>query len=396
MAIRSKRLPIPGPIDFVDFFSGCGGMSYGFERIGQTTGYYRWVGAFDIDKYANQTYLHNFGRMPSAIDLSGDVFAKVNRVIRRNGHQGSAPLLAIGCAPCQGFSSHKKKDKRLDDRNSLVARFAEMAVALNPVMILMENVPDLLARKHWHHFVRFREIVEGAGYKINADIVNMAEYGVPQERFRAVVLASRDFEPLLPLALVPRAQFQTVREAIGHLPPLSPFGGADPNDAMHRTSRHRQETVEIIKQIPKDGGSRPRGVGPKCLDKVNGFYDVYGRLWWDRPAITITARCRTPSCGRFVHPSQDRGLSIREAALLQGFPHDFYFSGPFDDCYKQIGNAVPPPFSVAMANHLRSFLLGENAHGRVGKVSFQNPGFESYSVLIAHHKIQHLSRRLGR
>lgn len=119
---------------------------------------------------------------------------------------------------------------------------------------------------------------------------------------------------------------------------------------------------------------------------MEGFYDVYGRLAWDKPAVTITARCRTPSCGRFVHPEQDRGLSVREAALLQGFPKDFYFEGPFDDKYKQIGNAVSPIFSTRLAGHVLSMLAGRN-HADVEEI-IENPTFGSYSGAIARAKIQ--------
>ena len=151
---------------------------------------------------------------------------------------------------------------------------------------------------------------------------------------------------------------------------------------MHITSKHRPETIEILKKVPKDGGNRPHGVGPECLDKVAGFYDVYGRLAWDKTAVTITARCRTPSCGRFVHPEQDRGLSVREAALLQGFPEDFYFEGPFDDKYKQIGNAVSPIFSARLAGHVLSMLSGRN-HGETD-TEIHESEFGSYSGKIAH------------
>ena len=163
-------------------------------------------------------------------------------------------------------------------------------------------------------------------------------------------------------------------------------GGKDPNDPMHMTSRHRKETIDILKQVPKDGGNRPRGIGPQCLDKVEGFYDVYGRLAWDKTAVTITARCRTPSCGRFVHPDQDRGLSVREAALLQGFPADFYFEGPFDDKYKQIGNAVSPIFSTALAGHVLTMLAGKNHAEKEEPIT--EPTFGSYSGMIAHVKQQ--------
>lgn len=366
--------------DFVDFFCGAGGMSYGFHQMAELTGgRFRWAGAADIDDHAIDTYARNYGHRPKHIDLATEDVASIRAQLDLN---PANELILIGCAPCQGFSSHRKKDHRGPDaRNTLVCRFAELAVALKPKLIIMENVPDLLAKKHWAHYMAFKNTVEAAGYNIAVKILNMADYGAPQARFRTVLLASRDFIPTLPAAVFQPGQYRTVRDAIGALPPLA-AGGKDPTDPMHMTSRHRRETVEIIRQVPKDGGSRPRGVGPKCLDKVAGFYDVYGRLAWDRPSVTITARCRTPSCGRFAHPEQDRGLSVREAALLQGFPEDFYFEGPFDDKYKQIGNAVSPIFSTRLAGHVLTMLAGENLGTKVEAV--EAPTFKSYSGKIAH------------
>jgi len=126
---------------------------------------------------------------------------------------------------------------------------------------------------------------------------------------------------------------------------------------MHITSKHRPDTVKLLRAIPPDGGSRsalPPEMVRDCHKSVDGFRDVYGRLWWDRPSVSITARCRTPSCGRFTHPEQHRGLSVREAALLQSFPDDWIFEGPFDDKYKQIGNAVPPLLAKAIAENIDS------------------------------------------
>lgn len=364
--------------DFVDFFCGCGGMSYGFHKIGERTGHFRWAGAFDIDKYAMKTYETNFGYMPTNADLGKADIEEIKNSIKRNGNN---ELIVIGCAPCQGFSSHRKKDPRKDSRNSLIGRFAEIAVALKPKLIIMENVPDLLAKKHWHYYEAFRSILEEAGYCITVKILNMADFGTPQARFRTVLLASREFVPSLPEPVYTSATYKTVRDAIGWLPPLT-AGEVYVGDSMHITSKHRKETVDILKHVPKDGGSRPRGIGPACLDKVEGFYDVYGRLAWDRPAVTITARCRTPSCGRFVHPEQDRGLSVREAALLQGFPPEFIFDGPFDDKFKQIGNAVSPIFSMRLAAHILTLLAGMN-RGEIAEC-IDKPYFKSFSSIIAH------------
>lgn len=379
---NSIKDDIPNQIyDFVDFFCGAGGMSYGFHKIGELTGRLRWAGAIDIDKHAIDTYERNYGHRPTQMNLAE---ADIDEIKESLNLDPNNELILIGCAPCQGFSAHRKKDHRgPDKRNTLVGLFAEIAVQLNPKIIIMENVPDLLAKKHWHHYKVFKETVEAAGYHIAVKILNMAEYGTPQSRFRTVLIAAKDFFPTLPAPVLKPDQFRTVREAIGDLPPLK-AGEKDPNDPMHMTSRHKKETVEILKQVPKDGGNRPRGVGPQCLDKVTGFYDVYGRLAWDKTAVTITARCRTPSCGRFVHPEQDRGLSVREAALLQGFPNNFYFEGPFDDKFKQIGNAVSPIFSTRLAGHVLTMLAGRNHADH--KDAIDQPYFGSYSGRIAHIK----------
>ena len=356
-------------------------MSFGFHKMAVLTGRFRWAGAIDIDNHAIDTYEHNYGYRPASINLGDEAVDKIKTSLDLNPEN---ELILIGCAPCQGFSAHRKKDHRgADVRNTLVGRFAEIAVEMNPKLIIMENVPDLLAKKHWHHYQAFKDTVEAAGYHIAVKVLNMASYGTPQARFRTVLLASRDFIPTLPAPVFSVDQYRTVREAIGHLPPLS-AGGKDLHDPMHITSKHRKETVDIIRQVPENGGNRPQGIGPKCLDKVAGFYDVYGRLPWDKPAVTITARCRTPSCGRFTHPEQNRGLSVREAALLQGFPEDFYFEGPFDDKYKQIGNAVSPIFSTRLAGHVLTLLAGEN-HGTADE-AVQEPTFGSYSGMIAHAK----------
>ena len=370
--------------DVVDFFSGCGGMSYGFHSIGEKYGSFRHIGAFDIDIHTNLTFKRNFGQEPHNIDLGQAKSEDIKNLLATKRDKRN-PLIVIGCAPCQGFSSHRKKDPRKDSRNSLVAKFANIAVSLDAEIIIMENVPDLLSAKHWHHYEAFKNVIEDGGYKITSQIINAAEYGVPQERFRAVVLATKNFIPTLPEPILKRPSFKTVRDAIGHLPPLK-AGEFSERDPLHITSKHKPETVQIIKQIPKDGGSRPPGVGPECLDRVAGFFDVYGRLWWDKPAITLTARCRTPSCGRFVHPEQDRGLSVREAGLLQGFPPDFIFEGPFDDKFKQIGNAVPPILSLHLATHILKMLAGL-CHGKTEQ-QITEPRFKSYSSVIAHLKLK--------
>lgn len=350
-------------VQVIDLFSGCGGMSHGFLASQTKEIRYKVLGGLDVDRHAAATYRRMIGRPCLEMDVcdlaeAGTLAAALDTWE----YDPALPLILIGCAPCQGFSSHRKKDKRKDDRNQLLSAFANVVSLIEPDLVVMENVPEMLYQEHWHHFQAFKESLAADGFELRARVENLATFGVPQERYRALVLASRQRSRLkMPMPHVRPANFRTVRDAIGGLPPLS-AGERDPNDPMHVTSKHRAETLNILRHIPKDGGSRrslPAGIGPACHTRVDGFRDVYGRLWWDRPAVAITARCRTPSCGRFVHPFQDRGLSVREAALLQGFPPEFMFEGPFDDKFKQIGNAVSPLFSQALASHIASVWDGK-------------------------------------
>jgi DNA (cytosine-5)-methyltransferase 1 len=269
-------------------------------------------------------------------------------------------------------------------RNTLVTVFGELAVALRPVQIVMENVPDLVSERWWPVFQDLRNLLQEAGYQVRARIINFAQLGVPQERFRLVMLASLSASPTFPAVRRKGIkEFATVKEWIGHLPPVS-SGEVHPLDPMHEASKHRASTLDIIRQVPLDGGSRPANVGPECLrrarDAYGGYTDVYSRLAWSETAPTITARCRTPSCGRFVHPEQHRGLTAREAALLQTFRDDWFFEGPFDDRFKQIGNAVPPLAMQAIAEHLAS---GSTPTNEIGLFEVENrPVGASFSVLI--------------
>lgn len=343
-----------GPVDVIDLFAGCGGLSTGFEHFGRRLRSFRLAGAADIDAHAVRTYARNLGLQPVLTDLfraaaSEDEHQQVFSAFRRRpGHR----LVLVGGPPCQGFSAHRKKDASTsrDDRNHLVVAYARIIARVQPDVAILENVPELLAEKHWKYFVRFASILAEYGYRVRAQIHNLAGFGVPQERFRALIIASRG--PFrMPEPYLTRTEYRSVRSAIGGLPPVSP-GRPDPSDPMHVCSAHRPSTIATIQRVPPDGGRRPRGVGPACLDRVEGFRDVYGRMFWDKPANTITAFARNPASGRYVHPEQHRGLTVREAALLQGFPLSFQFDGPFDHRFLQIGNAVPPIFATYLAGHV--------------------------------------------
>jgi site-specific DNA-cytosine methylase len=227
----------------------------------------------------------------------------------------------------------------------------------------MENVPEMLRGRFEQYYAAARARLLELGYSISSEILDTSQYGVPQRRRRAVVLCSRLGDIELPEADLRPNEVRTVRDAISHLPAVK-AGQIDPHDPWHRAPNHIERILKKIAQIPPDGGDR-RALPPSeqlvChigIDsrETTGFTDVYGRLRWDEPAVTITAKSSTPSCGRFLHPEQHRNITVREAALLQTFPHTYVFSGGFVNQYRQIGEAVPPLFArhlaFAVLNHL--------------------------------------------
>lgn len=373
------RTEQPGPnFDLVDLCCGCGGASAGFLASGS----FRHLHAADIDPWACQTYERNLGHKAELVDLRA-LAEDVSWAERIRG-DAKGRVLLFGGPPCQGFSSHVKMKGDRHGRNTLVGTFGRLAESLHPDVIVMENVPDLLSEQWWPVFSDLRRSLQEAGYIVRARILNLAQLGVPQERFRLVMLASLHEAPTFPEVRRSPADFTTVKEWIGHLPPVE-SGQVNPNDPMHQASRHRDSTLEIIRRVPLDGGNRPADAGPQCLrrarDSFGGYTDVYGRLAWSEAAPTITARCRTPSCGRFVHPEQHRGLTAREAGLLQTFPDDWFFCGPFDDRYKQIGNAVPPLAMQAVAEHIAAGF--PEVPNEVGLFEAEDrPVGASFSVLI--------------
>lgn len=376
-----------GPIQVVDLFCGAGGLSAGFEAFGRILPSFKILGGVDRDPWATKTYSRNLPAIALERDI-GEIArspARIEQMAADLGVKAGQPLVLMGGPPCQGFSAHRKKNAVVNDtRNDLVAAFTTVATALRPEYIVFENVPEVMSEKHWDYFDGMCKRLKKAGYNVAAAVHNLAGFGVPQERFRTVLVGCK-LHPRLPKPLFARNEYRTVRQAIGHLPPIRP-GRADPFDPMHVCSNHRKETVETIRQVPRDGGRRPPGVGPRCLQEVDGFRDVYGRLFWDRPANTITAYARNPASGRYTHPHQHRGLSVREAALLQSFPPDYVFDGPFDHRFLQIGNAVPPRFATVLAAHIFFEMCANDANSLASDHAVLAPHCNSFSSGLAGRK----------
>jgi DNA (cytosine-5)-methyltransferase 1 len=375
-------------VGVVDFFCGCGGVSAGLQAVRGDV-QFEIIEGIDNDPHCGRTYERMVGASCDNLDilaLSNSPKALASKIETWN-LKSFDKILLVGCAPCQGFAAHRKSVAGHDPRRNLFEAFCRIAAVVKPDAVLMENVPDLFSAGHWRHFEAGRTRLTQAGYDVRSGIYNLAGFGLPQERFRAVVMAFRgQFE--LPHAPFTPDQYRTVRDAISHLRPLA-SGEADPSDRMHAASTHRETTLATIRRVPKDGGNRPIGVGPKCLDRTRqahgGYTDVYGRLAWDRPSVTVTARCRTPSCGRFTHPEQDRGLTTREAALLQGFPADYVFEGPFDDGFKQVGNAVSPMVASRLGEFIAARLAGnsmESFSAGVPPIDVRGPVGPGFAVTI--------------
>jgi DNA (cytosine-5)-methyltransferase 1 len=327
----------------IDLFSGCGGLSLGLRNAGFAV-----LAAIELDQLAAETYSKNLkGTKILRADICRISPGKLMKLCGLK--QGDLDLLA-GCPPCQGFSSlrtrngHTKIDEPMND---LVLHFRRFARELRPKTIMLENVPGLIRDARLESFCRS---LRSMRYSIKFDVLDAADYGVPQRRRRMILIASRvgsvDFAPK-------RKNPKTVREAIGSL--LTP---GSTNDPLHARSPKRGAKVEaLIRMIPRDGGSRSSLSAKNqlpCHKKTDGFRDIYGRLSWDRPASTITGGCINPSKGRFLHPVAHRTITLREAALLQGFPLRYRFplsSGTYAVA-QMIGNAFPPAFAACHARKL--------------------------------------------
>jgi len=338
----------------VDLFSGCGGLTEGLRRGG-----FRVLAAVELDELAAETYAVNH---PEVRLIRGDIRkVRPDKLMRRLGlRQGQLTLLA-GCPPCQGFSSVRTRRKSAvvdDPRNDLVAQMLRFTRTFLPKAVMMENVPALAEDVR---MTRLRSGLEKLGYRCNQLVLDAADHGVPQRRRRLVLLAGRRRTLSPPLAITVRL---TVRAAIEGLATAGSSG-----DPLHDLPETRTPAVRaLIAAVPKDGGSRaqvPGGDGLACHREFDGFKDVYGRMPWDDVAPTITGGCVNPSKGRFVHPQENRSVTLREAALLQGFPPDYRFSLRRGKLLAaaMIGNALPPPLAEAQARALIADLNSRNKAG---------------------------------
>ena len=318
----------------VDLFSGAGGLTCGLKRAGFSV-----VAAVDNDGVAAESYRMNH---PEVNLIQRDIHdvrvAELKRSL--NLKRGALELLA-GCPPCQAFSNLRSRNGKYrvrDNAKDLIFQFMKFVRGLLPKAVMLENVPGL---KKDRRIRQAKQELEDLGYDVICDVLNAANYGVPQRRRRMILIAIRRADA----AFGPEARCERlVEDAIRGL------SKRERRDFLHDTRQNRSERIrKLIGLIPKNGGSR-RSLGKRgqlqCHKKCDGFKDIYGRMAWDDFAPTLTSGCINPSKGRFLHPSCNRPITLREAALLQSFPKRYRFSLRYGKyaVARLIGNALPPEF----------------------------------------------------
>ena len=331
----------------IDVFCGVGGLTRGLIDAGIQV-----KKGYDIDPRLKETYEKNNEGVKfyckNIKDLTGDEILK--GLDLKNDY-----LLVAGCAPCQPFSQINKNDKG-DERKYLLDEFGRLVKELRPDYILLENVPGLNTRGR-RIFDRFLKILEENNYNFDYDILDAKEYGVPQKRLRLILLASKNSLITLPEKThgpsdSSKPLYKTVRNTIAKYPYLK-AGQKSKKIPNHECRDLAPINRERMKYIKIDGGSRtdlPEHLQLKCHKNHSGHNDVYGRMKWDDVSPTLTCKCTSISNGRFGHPAQTRGISVREAAALQTFGDDYVFYDCLSVATEWIGNAVPVKFAKVLGD----------------------------------------------
>lgn len=332
----------------IDAFSGAGGLSLGLQAAGFEIGL-----AFDNDQVAIDTHRKNISGTAEVLDASSVTSHELLELAGIG--VGELDLLAGG-PPCQGFSL-QRRGAREDPRNLLVLRYLDWLAEVQPRAFLVENVQAIRSIRGNHVIEEVENRAKELGYVTYARILNAHDFGLAQVRKRAFLVGIRGshrFEwP------TPSVSQRTVRDVLADLP--SPPEDGSPHKSIpnhYREARLSDLNRRRIRSVPEGGGrlDLPPELQLACHQGNHRHLDTYGRLAWDRPAGTITARFDSFTRGRFGHPTEDRSITLREGARLQGFPDYFVFLGTREQGARMIGNAVPPPLAERVANSLRDAL----------------------------------------
>jgi DNA (cytosine-5)-methyltransferase 1 len=341
----------------IDLFCGIGGLSYGFRQEGFDV-----LAGIDSDPTCSFAFEANIGARFVPADIRSLSDRRLSSLFPRD--RGRDRIL-VGCAPCQPFSiyagRYRNKTVHNDTQWKLLDDFARAIRVTKPHVVSMENVARVTKHEVFRSFVAD---LGRLGYTVTYQLVRAHDYGVPQKRTRLVLFASK-YGKLEIVEPTHKARPRTVREVIGHLPPVTAGEVPRRGDRLHR-SRGLSEINRRRLKATKQGGfwrEWDEELQLECHKRESGasFRSVYGRMCWDVPSPVITTQCLGIGNGRFGHPEQDRAITIREAALLQSFPMKFKFLPPSAPVYgavlaRQIGNAVPVRLARAVARSIKLHL----------------------------------------
>lgn len=347
----------------IDLFAGVGGLSLGFEQAGFDV-----VFANEYDAEIAQAYCKNHKNVKM---LVGDI-TSLDLECVFSPYAGKIDVV-IGGPPCQGFSQKGQRKTILDERNFLFKYYVKVVELVKPRYFVMENVPNLLTAKNGFFQKEIVELFSKMGYNLKSGVLNAADYGVPQNRRRAVIIGKLNGEaPMLPTK---SEEVVTIWDAIGDLAYLTSGEGTEDqaykmqpdsnyakelrgNSTMlsnHVATKHSKLALERLALIPPNCGKEV--LPDKHLTK-SIYSGTWTRMVKDEISVTITTRFDTPSSGKFTHPFLDRAITVREAARLQSFPDSFVFVGTKSSQMKQVGNAVPPRLANAIANVIKKDMEG--------------------------------------
>jgi len=363
----------PGKLRCVDLFAGAGGLSLAARDAGVHV-----VAAIEKDSKACLTYKSNMGTESSKTFLyEGDILEiDPTDLLETHFSNDTQCDIVLGGPPCQGFSTHRINSAGVDDpRNKLVLRYFEYVEKLQPKVFLMENVPGILWPRHKKFLDAFYELGKKAGYDIQKPVtLDARDYGVPQRRKRVFILGIRK-DIMFSSPWPPKATHaEAPSENSGLLPwiPASEIFSRPvlENDANNIHMQHSAEMIEVFKSTPLNGGSRHQSnrILP-CHKEHGGHRDVYGRIDPSQPGPTMTTACVNPSKGRFVHPTEHHGITVRHAARFQTFPDTYNFHGGLMAASTQIGNAVPVLLGKVLVTSLANGLKPNSGNEHSAEVN---------------------------
>lgn len=343
----------------VDFFCSAGGVTCGLRQAGINV-----LGGIDIDASCKETYERNNKAKFLTADVSNLDKKLVEKFFKIKTNDDN--LIFVGCSPCQYYSNIKTDKTKSETSRLLLEDFQDFVDYFKPGFVFIENVPGL-DKKNDSPIGRFKCFLTSVGYKFEDGILNAKHFGVPQNRRRYMLLATRNGQAVK-LPTPSKEVIKTVRDAIGDYDLFKPIaaGFKDSTYFVHSAAELSKLNFERILQTKKDGGDRrswPERLKLQCYKHHEGHYDVYGRMHWKKPSPTITTRFVSYSNGRYGHPEQDRAISLREGATLQSFPLEYTFlSQNQGTIAKMIGNAVPPRMAKVIGEEILKIASKSNGN----------------------------------